>query len=66
MQLIPGIIRFLGYCPYTPGLPLTGWLKLIRQSLGFSREKMAEALRIDEGNWRRWEAGGRQPSHEYT
>ncbi|MDQ3816399.1 MAG: helix-turn-helix domain-containing protein [Acidobacteriota bacterium] len=36
VRLIPNIIRFLAYCPYTPGLPLTGWLRLIRLTLGFS------------------------------
>jgi len=65
VRLIPGILRFLGYCPYTPGLPLPEWLKLVRQSLGYSQEKMAVALGIDEGTWRRWEAGQRQPAPEY-
>jgi DNA-binding XRE family transcriptional regulator len=49
VRFIAGIIRFLGYCPYTPGLPAPKWLKLVRQSLGHSQERMAGALRIDEG-----------------
>ena len=65
-RLIPNIIRFLGYCPYTPGLPFTGRLKLVRQSLGYSQERMAEKLGIDEGTWRRWEAGMRQPAPKYV
>jgi transcriptional regulator with XRE-family HTH domain len=65
ISLIPQIIWFLGYCPYTPGLPLSGKLKIWRQSLGFSQEGIAEALRIDEGTWRRWEVGLRQPAPQY-
>lgn len=65
VRLIPVIIRFLGYCPYTPGLPLTEWLKLIRLSQGFSQEKMAGTIGVDESTWRRWEAGRRQLGPEY-
>ena len=65
VRLIPRIIQFLGYCPYTPAPPTTGWLKLIRQSLGYSQGRMAEALGIGEGTWRRWEADNRLPSSKY-
>jgi transcriptional regulator with XRE-family HTH domain len=65
VRLIPNIIRFLGYCPYTPAPPLTGWLKLIRRSLGYSQRKLAARLKIDGGTWRRWEAGIRQPAPVY-
>ena len=65
VRLIPGIIRLLGYCPYEPALTTAAWLKLIRLSLGYSQGKVAEALGIDEGTWRRWEAGRRQPDPEY-
>ena len=58
VRLIPGIIRFLGYCPYTPGLPMSEWLKLVRQSMGYRQERMAQLLGIDEGTWRRWRLGG--------
>ena len=65
VRLIPGIIRFLGYCPYNPGLPLTEWLKVIRQSMGFTQEKIANAVGVDESTWKGWEAGHRQPTPEY-
>jgi hypothetical protein len=65
LRLIPSIIRFLGYCPYIPELPLTRWLTLIRQSFGYSQEKMAKSLGIDAGTWRRWEAGRGQPGPKY-
>jgi len=60
--LIPRLIRFLGYCPFTPGVPHPTWLKLVRENLGFSQERMAEVLGIDEGTWRKWEAGLRHPA----
>lgn len=65
VRLIPHIIRFLGYCPYTPGLPVSEWLKLFRKSVGYSQERMAQLLGVDEGTWRRWEVGLREPSPEY-
>ena len=65
VRLIPGIIWFLGYCPYCPNLPLPEWLKLIRQSLGYSQEGLAKTIGVDESTWRRWEAGSRQPLPEY-
>lgn len=65
VRLIPGIIGFLGYCPYTPGQPLPRWFKLVRHSLGYSQRELAGRLGIDDVTWRRWEAGQRQPSDEY-
>jgi transcriptional regulator with XRE-family HTH domain len=65
VRLIPGIIRFLGYCPYTPGPSFSNWLKLTRHSLGYSQSKLAGRLGIDEGTWGRWEAGKIQPASKY-
>jgi transcriptional regulator with XRE-family HTH domain len=65
VRLIPGIIRFLGYCPHTPALPITEWLKLIRYGLGYSQRKLAGRPGIDDVTLRRWEADSRQPSPEY-
>lgn len=65
VSLIPQIIRFLGYCPYIPALPISGKLRMWRQSLGYSQKKIAEALQIDEGTWRRWEADLRAPAPKY-
>jgi transcriptional regulator with XRE-family HTH domain len=65
VRFIPRIHLFLGYCLYTPGLPVSAWLKLIRQGLGYSQERIALALGIDEGTWRRWEAGKKHPSSVY-
>ena len=62
VRLIPSIHLFIDYCPYTPGLPVSEWLKLVRQGLGYSQERMARALDVDEGAWRRREVGKRLPS----
>ena len=61
VRLIPGIIHFLGYCPFTPGLPLSGKLKMRRQSLGLSQEEMAKAVGVDAGTLRRWEVVADNP-----
>ncbi len=65
VRLIPRIHLFLGYCPYTLGLPLSGQLKMWRQSLGFSQERMAKEIGVNEGMLRRWEAGERSPTQKY-
>ena len=66
VRLIPNIIRFLGYCPYTPGLPLTEWFELVRYSLGYSRRKLAGLLGINDVTLRRWEARRRLPTPKYV
>ena len=66
VRLIPRIIQFLGYCPFTPDLPAPEWLKLIRRSLGYTQEMMAMAVKIDESTWKRWEAGQKQPAPKYV
>ena len=53
VRFIPSIIRFLSYCPYTPGLSLSGKLKMWGRSLDLSQEKMAQVLGIDQGTLRR-------------
>ncbi len=65
VRCLPRILEFLSYCPYTPGLPLSGKLKMWRQSMGYSQEKMAKVLGVDEGTLRRWEARRRSPSAKY-
>jgi transcriptional regulator with XRE-family HTH domain len=65
VRLIPNIILFLGYCLYAPAPPTPEWLKLIRQGLGFSQERIAKRIDIDEGTWRRREVGQRKPSDKY-
>jgi DNA-binding transcriptional regulator YiaG len=66
VRLIPRIIQFLGYCPYTPGLSTAECIKLIRQSLGLSQKKMARIVGVDASTLKRWEAGIRRPSDLYV
>ena len=65
VRLIPGIIRFLGYCPYVLGLPLSGRLRAWRQGLGLSQEMLAKAVGVDEGAWRRWEVESKGLAEKY-
>ncbi|MDT5261369.1 MAG: hypothetical protein QOC61_373 [Acidobacteriota bacterium] len=65
VRFIPRVHLFLGYCPYTPGLLIPDWLRLVRQSLGYSQEVVAKEVGVDETTWRRWEAGGRLPAPLY-
>ncbi|MGH9901397.1 MAG: helix-turn-helix domain-containing protein [Pyrinomonadaceae bacterium] len=65
VRLIPQIIQSLGYCPYTPRLPVGGRLKPWRQSPGHSQEKMAQVVDADVGMLRRWEKGRKSPSGKY-
>jgi DNA-binding XRE family transcriptional regulator len=65
VRLIPHIHIFLGYCPYIPGLPISGKLKVWRQSMGLSQDGMAKAIDVDKSTWRKWEAGQRLPASKY-
>jgi DNA-binding XRE family transcriptional regulator len=65
VRFIPRLHLFLGYCPYTPDLPLSSKLKVWRRNLGLSQEGMAKAVGVDETRWRRWEAGKTRPAPVY-
>ena len=66
VRVIPKIIQFLSYCPYTPGLPISGQLTLWRHSLGLSQEEIAKRIGVDHTTLRRWETGRRQPAPKYV
>ncbi|MDQ3816176.1 MAG: helix-turn-helix domain-containing protein [Acidobacteriota bacterium] len=66
VRFIPRLHLFLGYCPYSPDRSLSAKLKTWRKGLGLSQERMAKAVAVDEGTWRRWEAGGCLPAPKYV
>jgi transcriptional regulator with XRE-family HTH domain len=60
--LIPRIIDFLGYAPWTAPQTFGEWLRLARRANGFSRKRLAQRLRVDESTVFRWEAGTTNPT----
>ena len=60
-RYIPAIHRFLGYCPFEPGLSWADRLKMCRVALGMSQEAFALAIGVDESTVRNWEAGVSRP-----
>jgi len=62
---IPAIIQFLEYTPtLAPKEGLGGKIRVSRESLGLSQERLAHTLIIDPTTIRRWESGQTRPSKE--
>jgi len=62
VHLYPGIIRFLGYEPWSVPTNLCEALLAERRRKGWNLAQAAEALGVDEGTWRRWEVGEWRPT----
>jgi transcriptional regulator with XRE-family HTH domain len=62
IRFLPGIIRFLGYDPLPEGETLGDRIRLGREKLGLSQEKLAALLGIDPSTVWKWERQGRGPS----
>jgi DNA-binding transcriptional regulator YiaG len=60
--LIPRIIDFLSYAPYTPAPTLGEWLVMARRAVGLSRKRLAKRLGADEGTVFPWETGQKHPA----
>lgn len=58
----PAIIDFLGYLPISAKRNLPERLAAYRWIHGYSQEKAAAYLGVDETTWRKWEAGLSRPS----
>jgi transcriptional regulator with XRE-family HTH domain len=57
----PGIVRFLGYPPFPPAQTLGEQLAMARRLTGWSQEKLAHQIGVDESTLRDWEAGRHKP-----
>jgi transcriptional regulator with XRE-family HTH domain len=66
LRFLPGIIRVLGYTPWTAGPSLGERLLAYRRDRGLSQELMARRLGIDPGTLSRWERGLRTPAGRYA
>jgi len=60
--LVPQVINFLGYAPWTAPDGFGAWLRQARRALGLSRRKLAARLSVDESTVFRWEAGQGSPA----
>jgi transcriptional regulator with XRE-family HTH domain len=66
LWFLPGIVRFLGYVPWTAGGSIGERLLAYRRDRGLSQELMARRVRIDPGTLGRWERGVRDPTGRYA
>jgi DNA-binding transcriptional regulator YiaG len=57
----PRIIAYLGYCPWWAPRTDGERLQQQREALGFSRKRLARALRVDEHTAAQWERGRSGP-----
>ena len=57
----PAIFRFLGYDPFPPPQTLPEQIAAQRRRLGWSIEKAAAKIEVDEGTFGRWESGEWSP-----
>jgi len=62
LWFLPGIIRALGYTPWTAGPSLGERLLAYRRDRGITQEVMARRLGIDPGTLSQWERGLRVPT----
>lgn len=65
IRAIPAILRFLGYDPFPPPNSLAERLLAKRRQMGWSIEKAASQLGVDEGTWAAWERGAVIPQERY-
>jgi len=61
---VPAVIKFIGYCPYTPTADPIARLSAIRWALGLTQEKLAKLMRVDESSLCSWERGEHRPTNK--
>jgi ribosome-binding protein aMBF1 (putative translation factor) len=64
LHLIPRIIEFLGYVPYSTPEGFPDWLRTARRALGLSQKQLCECLSVDESTVRQWEKGKARPGEK--
>jgi transcriptional regulator with XRE-family HTH domain len=62
LRHVPGIIRFLGYVPFSGGDTLPERLVAYRRIHGLSQKRLAAQLGVDPSTLARWENGTGYPN----
>jgi transcriptional regulator with XRE-family HTH domain len=66
LRFLPGIVRFLGYTPWTGDGSIGERLLAFRRERGLSQTAFAGLLGVDPGTLSRWERGLRVPTGRYA
>lgn len=66
LHTLPGIVRFLGYTPWTGDGSIGERLLAFRRERGLSQAAFARLLGIDPATLSRWERGLRVPTGRYA
>src|SRR5712691_8297531 len=66
LQFLPGIVRFLGYTPWSVDGSIGERLLAYRRERGLSQVAFARLLGVDPGTLARWERGLRVPTGWYA
>jgi transcriptional regulator with XRE-family HTH domain len=66
LRFLPGIIRFLGYIPWTSDGPIGKRLRTCRRERGLAQSALARLLGVDPDTLSRWERGLRSPSEGFA
>jgi len=66
LRFLPGVIRFLGYVPWTADGSIGERLLAYRQERGLSQSALARLPGVDPGTLGRWERGLRVPAGQYA
>jgi transcriptional regulator with XRE-family HTH domain len=65
MELVPTIVRFLGYHPFPEPRNLPEQLLAKRREMGWSVKQAARELGVDQATWAGWESGVTVPRGRY-
>lgn len=60
----PGIVRFLGYAPFSTDGSLVDRLRAYRRLHGLSQKRLAALLGVDPSTMWHWERGYSQPNED--
>ena len=61
-RLMPRIVRFLGYHPWTPPGSVADRLRTARRALGLTQRDLGQLLGVDTATVPSWEAGRHRPT----